>query len=161
RSSCWISLLAAPSRGRYSAWATDARGPRSLLFFILLGDDDVRDVCGVQHHGQDARLALLARVPRDAVQAAGRLVKGVPDLQDLGGVVVDGPLVLALQNVAERRAGVAVRRAGLARPQGHLDRRRFRLLPVDLLGDVFPGESLHPAFAVFAVMGQRRPADRA
>src|SRR5262249_14865255 len=77
------------------------------------------------------------------------------------GVVVDGPLVLALEDVAERRAGVAVRRVGLARPQGHLDRRRLRLLPVELLGDVFPRERLHPSFAVFVMMGQGHPADRA
>src|SRR5262249_35614548 len=105
-------------------------------------------------------LALLARVLRDAVQAAGRLVEGVADLERLGGVVVDGPLVLALEDVAERRAGVAVRRARLARPQGHLDRRGHRLLPVDLLGDVFLGERLDPSFAVFAVLRQGHPADR-
>src|SRR5262249_11722924 len=92
-----------------------ARGPRSLLLFILLGDDNVLDVCGVQHDGQDPYLALLARVPRHAVQAPGRLVERVSGLENLGGVVVDGPLVLALQDVAERRAGVAVNRFHLAR----------------------------------------------
>src|SRR5262245_61515625 len=95
---------------------SQSRAAPTRLTFSLLGDDDVLDVCGVQHHGQDARLALLARVPRHAVQAAGRLVEGVADLERPGGVVVDGPLVLALEDVAERRARVAVRRARLARP---------------------------------------------
>src|SRR4051812_40209349 len=85
----------------------------SLL--LLLRDDDVPGVLRVQDDGDEARLVLLAGVPADAVQAAGRLVEGVPGLEDLGLVVVDGPLVLALQDVAERRAGVPVRRLHLAR----------------------------------------------
>src|SRR5262245_44754852 len=79
-------VLNTPARNRA---APAVRGSRSLLLFSFLGDDDVRDVCGVQHHGQDARLALLARVLRDAVQAAGRLVEGVPGLQRPDGLVVD------------------------------------------------------------------------
>src|SRR5262249_17748977 len=106
---------AAPADGpRRRGPCAIVRGSRSLLLFVLLGDDDVLDVCGVQHHGQDARLALLARVPRHAVQAPGRLVERVPGLEDLGGALVDGPLVLALQDEAERRAGAAVPRARLA-----------------------------------------------
>src|SRR5262249_1230027 len=111
--------------------------------------------------GQDARLALLARVLRDPVQAAGRLVEGVPHLEDLDLVVVDGPLVLALQDVAEHRAGGPGRRAGLARPQGHLDRRRLRLPALELPGDVSPGESLHPSLVVLVMLRQGHPADRA
>src|SRR5262249_4774073 len=101
-------------------------------------------------------------VPADAVQAAGRLVEGVTGLEDLGLVVVDGPLVLALQDVPERRAGVAVRRLHLARRQRHLDHRGFRLLPVQLLDDVLLGEHLDvsPAFAVLAVLCQTHPAGR-
>ena len=38
----------------------------------------------------------------------GRLVEGVAGLEDLGLVVVDGSLVLALQDVPERRAGMTV-----------------------------------------------------
>src|SRR5262249_11723596 len=52
-----------------------ARGPRSLLLFLLLGDDDVLGVLRVQDDGDKARLVLLAGVPADAVQAAGRLVE--------------------------------------------------------------------------------------
>src|SRR5262249_40150913 len=126
---------AGPGRGRGPR--AIARGPRVLLLFLLFGDDDVLDGCGMQHHGQDAGLALLARVPRHAVQAAGRLVEGVAGLERPDLVVVDGPLVLALEDIAEPRARVAVRRVRLARPQGHLDRRRLRLLPVDLFFDVF------------------------
>src|SRR5262245_58507279 len=65
---------------------------RSLL--LLFRDDDVLDVVRVQHHGQDARLALLARVFRHPVQAAARFVEGVPGLERFDGLVVDGPLVL-------------------------------------------------------------------
>jgi hypothetical protein len=74
--------------------------------FLLFGDDDVLGVLRVQDDGDEARLVRLAGVPGDAVQAAGRFVEGVTGLKDLGFVVVDGPLVLALQDVPERRAGV-------------------------------------------------------
>src|SRR5262245_62721575 len=115
--------MSPPYRGRLSISATDmgaARGSRSLLLFLLLGDDDVLGILRVQDDGDQARLVLLAGVPADVVQAAGRLVEGVTGLENLGLVAVDGPLVLALQDVAERRAGVPVRRAGLSRPQRHL-----------------------------------------
>src|SRR5215472_16447888 len=69
--------------------------------FLVFGDDDVLGVLRVQDNGDEARLVLLAGVPADAVQAAGRLVEGVTCLEDLGLVVIDGPLVLALQDVAE------------------------------------------------------------
>ena len=63
----------------------------------------------MQDDGDEARLVRLAGVPADAVQAAGRLVERVPGLEDLGLVAVDGPLVLALQDVPEGRTRVAVR----------------------------------------------------
>src|SRR5215831_6754581 len=130
--------------------------------FRLFGDDDVLGVLRVQNNGDEARLVLLAGVPADAMQAAGRLVEGVTGLEDLGLVVVDGPLVLALQDVPERRAGVTMRRLHLARRQRHLDHRGFRLLPVQLLDDVLLGEELDviPAFAVLAVLCQAHPAGR-
>src|SRR5215467_1472737 len=78
-----------------------------LLLLTLLGDDDVFGVLRVQDDGDEARLVRLAGVPADAVHAARRLVEGVPGLEDLGLVVVDGPLVLTLQDVPERRARVA------------------------------------------------------
>src|SRR6516225_5054111 len=132
----------------------------SPLLLILLDDDDVLGVLRVQDDSDEARLVLLAGVPTDAVQAAGRLVEGVTGLEDLGLVVVDGPLVLALQDVPERRAGVTVRRLHLARRQRHLDHRGLRLLPVQLLDDVLLGEQLdvRPAFAVLAVLCQTHPA---
>src|SRR5262245_59259108 len=131
--------------------------------FLLFGYDDVPGVLRVQDDGDEARLVLLAGVPADAVQAAGRLVEGVAGLERPGGVAVDGPLVLALQDVPERRAGVAMRRLHLARSQRHLDHSGLRLLPVQLLDDVLPGELLDviPAFAVLVVMRQGHPADRA
>src|SRR5262245_34230242 len=130
--------------------------------FLLFGDDDVLGVLRVQDDSDEARLVLLAGVPTDAVQAAGRLVEGVTGLEDLGLVVVDGPLVLALQDVPERRAGVTVCRLHLARRQRHLDHRGLRLLPVQLLDDVLLGEQLDvsPAFAVLAVLCQTHPAGR-
>jgi hypothetical protein len=72
---------------------------------LLFGDDDGVGVLRVQDDGDEARLVRLAGVPADAVQAAGRLVEGVTGLEDLGLVVVDGPLVLALQDVPKRRPG--------------------------------------------------------
>src|SRR5215470_2612711 len=130
--------------------------------FLLFGDDDVLGVLQVQDDGDEARLVFLAGIPADAVQTAGRLVEGVTGLEDLGLVVVDGPLVLALQDVPERRAGVAVRRLLLARRQRHLDHRGLRLLPVQLLDDVPLGEQLDvsPAFAVLVVLCQTHPAGR-
>src|SRR5262245_4305596 len=104
--------------------------PTFPSLFLLFGDDDVRGVLRVQDDGDEARLVLLAGVPADTVQAAGRLVEGVAGLECPGGVVVDGPLVLALDDVPERRAGVTVRRLHLARRQRHLDHRGLRLLPV-------------------------------
>src|SRR6516165_8316002 len=88
--------------------------------FLLYGDDDVPGVLRVQDDGDEARLVLHAGVPADAVEAAGRLVERVAGLEDPGLVVIDGPLVLALQDVPERRAGVTVRRLHLARRQRHL-----------------------------------------
>lgn len=79
--------------------------------------------------------------------------------EDLGLVIVDGPLVLALP---ERRAGMAVSRLHLARRQRHLEQRGLRLLPVQLLDDVLLGEQLdlNSSFAVSAVLRQGQPADR-
>jgi hypothetical protein len=48
-----------------------------LSLFLHFGDDDVLGVLRVQDDGDEARLVLVAGVPADAVQAAGRLVEGV------------------------------------------------------------------------------------
>jgi hypothetical protein len=46
----------------------------------LFRDGDLFGVAGMQDHREEARLALLARVPRHPVEAAGRLVERVPGL---------------------------------------------------------------------------------
>src|SRR5262249_3332209 len=78
--------------------------------FLLFGDDDVFGVLRVQDDGDEARLVRLAGVPADAVQAAARLLEGVTGLEDPGLVVFAGQRVLALQTVADGRAGGAVGR---------------------------------------------------
>src|SRR5215467_12844028 len=144
--------------------ASKIAGPVVIFpsLFLLFGDDEVLGVLRVQDDGDEARLVLRAGVPSDAVQAAGRLVEGVTGLEDLGLVVVDGPLVLALQDVPERRAGMTVRRLHLARRQRHLDHRGLCLLAVQLLDDVLLGKQLDlsPAFAVLVVVCQAHPAGR-
>src|SRR4051794_7097886 len=84
---------------------------RSFLLLVLHRERDLLGVAGVQDRREEARLRLLARVPRHPVDAPGRLVESVPGLVGLDGVVVQGVLVLALQDVAEDRPGMAVRRA--------------------------------------------------
>src|SRR5262249_58786623 len=100
---------AAGQVGGIRAWLSPPPKLRATRVAIL-----THDPAGCQDDGDEARLVLGAGVPADAVQAAGRLVEGVTGLEDLGLVVVDGPLVLALQDVPERRAGVTVRRLHLA-----------------------------------------------
>src|SRR5262245_1150248 len=109
---------------------------------------DLPGVPRVQDHCQDARVALRGRVLRHAVQAAGRLVERVPRLERLGRLVVDGPLVLALQDVPDHRAGVAVRLASLTGVQRHFHDRYLRLLAVQLLDDVPRGDRLHSVLLV-------------
>src|SRR5262245_17772927 len=90
-----------PSGLQSTAWTSDG----SVLVFpslFLFEDDEVLGVLRVQDDGDEACLVRLAGVPADAVQAAGRLVEGITGLEDLGLVVVDGPLVFALQDVPER-----------------------------------------------------------
>src|SRR5262245_63072152 len=98
---------------------------------LLHRDDEVLRVPRVQdprqHPGPD-----LARVPGHPVQAPARLVERLARLEHPGRLVVDGPLVLALQHVPERRPGMAVRGARLAGFERHHDRRRARLLAVQL-----------------------------
>src|SRR5207244_12962626 len=101
----------------------------------------------VQDDSQHTSLGV-ARVLRDPVEAAGRLVEGVPGLERLGGLVVDGPLVLALDDVPEHRTGVAVRYAALTRLKRDLHRRRLGLLVVDLLSDVLLRERGHLRLAL-------------
>src|SRR5215831_13280760 len=48
-----------------------------------------------------------------------RLVECIPGLVGLDRLVVEGVLVFALQDVAEHRAGMAVRRILIAGPEGH------------------------------------------
>src|SRR5262249_536790 len=147
------------------AW-TPCRSVWSVLgfhtLFLLFEYDYLFGVLRVQDDGDEARLVRLAGIPADAVQAAGRLVEGFTGLEGVGLVAVDGPLVPALQDVAERRTGVAMSCLDLARRQRHLDHRGFRLLPVQLLDDADLGEQLDvvPAFAVLVVVRQAHPAGR-
>src|SRR4051794_33568782 len=83
--------------------------PRSLFLALLLRDRDLFGVAGVQDHREEARLRRLALVPRHPVDAAGRLVECVPGLVGPDRLVVEGVLVFALKDVAEHRAGMAVR----------------------------------------------------
>src|SRR5262249_11791563 len=65
---------------------------------LVFGEAEALAALRVQDDGDEARLVLVAGIPADAVQATGRLVEGVTGLEDLGLVVVDGPLVLALRD---------------------------------------------------------------
>src|SRR5262249_3675616 len=76
--------------------------------FLRLRDDQILRVPRVQDPRQHPG-PHLARVPGHPVQASARLVERIARLEHLGRLVVDGPLVLALQDVPERRPGMAVR----------------------------------------------------
>jgi len=93
------------------------------------------------------------------VDAPGRLVERVPGLVGRDGVVVEGVLVLALQDVPEHRPGVAVREDPSAGFDRHLLNRHLGVLPVQLLDDVPPGELGHLGPALLVVPGQHHPAD--
>src|SRR3954453_11442251 len=67
---------------------------------VLLGHGDVLDALRVDDPRQQPGLHL-AGVRRHPVQAPGRFVEGLARLQDLRGLVVDRPLVLTLEDVAE------------------------------------------------------------
>src|SRR5262245_42813794 len=114
------SPISGPSISATDQRAARSRAARVPLLFLLLGDDEVLGILRVQDDGNEACLVLLAGIPADTVQAAGRLVEGVTGLEDLGLVVVDGPLVFALQDVPERRAGVTVRHLNFARRQRYI-----------------------------------------
>ena len=91
--------------------------------------------------------------------APRRFVERFPGLVGLDRLVVDGVLVFALQDVAEHRAGVAVRRILLAGLEGHFYHRRTGVLPVQLLDDVPLGQLGHLHLALPGVLGQGHPAD--
>src|SRR4051794_18117712 len=82
--------------------------PRSL-FLALLRDRDFFGVAGVQDQGEEAGPGLGTRIPGHPVHRSRRLVERIPGLVLLDRLVVEGVLVLALQDVAEHRAGMAVR----------------------------------------------------
>src|SRR5262249_48968950 len=114
--------------------------PRSL-FLALLRDCRFFGAAGVQDHREEAGPGLATRIPGHPVHRSRRLVERVAGLVFLDPLVVDGVLVFALQDVAEHRAGMVVRRVLLAGLEGHFQHRR--LLPVDLLGDVSLGHPGH------------------
>src|SRR5262245_10132017 len=130
--------------------------PRSL-FLALLRDRRFLGVAGVQDHRQEAGPGLAARVPGHPVHRSRRLVERIPGLVGLDRLVVEGVLVLALQDVAEHRAGVAVRRILLAGLEGHFYHRRTGSLPVQLLDDVPLGQLGH-LHGLVVVVGRKRNA---
>ena len=87
--------------------------PRALLL-ALLPDRHLLGIARVQDHRQEAGRGLAARVLGHPVHRPRRFVERLSGLEGLDRLVVDGVLVFALQDVAERRAGVAVRRVLLA-----------------------------------------------
>src|SRR6185369_6193499 len=89
------------------------RLPRSL-FLALLRDRDLFGVAGVQDHREEAGPGLATRIPCHPVHRSRRLVERIPGLVFLDRLVAEGVLVFALQDVAEHRAGMAVRRVLLA-----------------------------------------------
>src|SRR3954451_9850569 len=126
--------------------------PRSL-FLALLRDRHFLGVAGVQDHREEAGPGLVTRIPGHPVHRSRRLVERIPGLVYLDRLVAEGVLVFALQDVAEHRAGMVVRRVLLAGLEGHFQHRRLRLLPVDLLGDVSLGKLGHLHGLVVAVVG--------
>src|SRR5262245_21518324 len=129
--------------------------PRSL-FLASLPDRRVLDTAGVQGHRHEAGPGPGARVPSHPVQTPRRFVERVAGLVLLDRLVVDGVLVLALQDVAERRAGVAVRRILLAGPEGYFVHRRAGSLPAQLLDDVPLGQLGHLHGLVVVMVGRKR-----
>ena len=105
-------------------------------------------VAGVQKHSKQSCLGLGARVPRYPVQASSRFVKRVTNLERLDWLVVDRPLIFPFQDITENRPRMTVRLAGVARLNRHLDHRRPRILPIQLLHDVPLGNCRHLYFAV-------------
>src|SRR5262245_19796070 len=103
--------------------------PRSLIL-AFLPDRRILDIAGVQGYRHEAGPSLGARVPGHPVQTPGRFVERVAGLVLPDRLVVDGVLVLALQDVAERRAGMALRRILLTGPESHFVHHRTGNLPV-------------------------------
>src|SRR6516162_8457004 len=119
--------------------AADGYEPRSL-FLALLRDGRFFGVAGVQDHREEAGPGLATRIPGHPMHRSRRLVERIPGLVGLDRLVVEGVLVFALQDVAEHRAGMAVRRILLAGLEGHFYHRRTGSLPVQLLNDVSLGK---------------------
>jgi CHAT domain-containing protein len=134
----------------------EPRSPRAISL-LRLGDDKILGIPGVQDPGQHAGLHL-ARVPGHPVQAPAPFVERLAGLEDLRRLVVDGPLVLAFQDVPECRPGMAVRGARMAGFQRHLDRRRIRLLAVQLLGNL-PHCQQSGCRVLLAVLGYEQASD--
>src|SRR5262249_28098482 len=82
--------------------------PKSLLL-ALLRDGGFFGVAGVQEHREEAGPGLATRIPGYPVDGSRRLVERIPGLVFFDRLVVEGVLVVALQDVAEHRAGMVVR----------------------------------------------------
>src|SRR6516162_7600066 len=107
----WMACMRVP-RGANGGRGSAVNAPpvvrlRSLL--LLLRDRYLFGVAGVQEHREEAGPGLATRIPRHPVHRSRRLVERIPCLVFLDRLVVEGVLVFALQDVAEHRAGMAVR----------------------------------------------------
>src|SRR5205823_7308951 len=115
----------------------------SLLLQWSCGDDQLLGVPRVKEGSQHSRPGLGARVPGHPVEAPGRLVERLADLEPFGRLIVDRMLVLSLQDVSEHRARVTVRWTRLARFERYLHHCCPDLLPVQLLQDIPLGKRPH------------------
>src|SRR4051794_1561239 len=96
------------------------------------------------------------------MDAPGRFIERLTGRVSLYGFVVDGVLVLALEDVSEDRAGVAVRRTLLTNLNCHFLDRHFCSLSVQLFDDVSLGESLYLHMFILSMLcqGHSGKADR-
>jgi hypothetical protein len=113
----------------------------------------------MQDHRQEASLSLAVRVLGDPVHRPRRFVERISGFVGLDRLIVDGVLVFAFQNVAEHRAGVAVRRILLAGPDSYYFDRRPGVFPVKLLDDVPLRQLGHFHLTLPGVLSQGHPAE--
>src|SRR5438067_1737991 len=95
------------------------------------------------------------------METAGRLIESIPGLERLGGLVIDCPLVLALDDVPEDRPGMAVRYTALTWLKHDLHRRCFSRLAIELLQDAPIRQRGHLRLALVAIVvgGEGQPAN--
>ncbi len=92
-----------------------------------------RKMTGGRSSWQNVKTMTSTGVLGDTVEAPGWLVECLAGLQHFGGLVVDGPLLLAFHHIPERRSRVTVRFTRLSCLQRHLESGCFCLLAINLL----------------------------